>query len=132
MYPIEDHVADKICAMYSRYGEDECSTRFKDLVDLALIALKTTLPGAFTHSAVHDEVKRRKAAGGRVILPDSFDAPSPAWTLGYGNLARTVRSLPPEFHTLDGVHPLGDAFITPLLQPTPPQGQWNPSDRIWR
>lgn len=38
MWPLEDHVADKIAAMYEVHWEDRPSSRYRDLVDLIIIA----------------------------------------------------------------------------------------------
>lgn len=38
LYPLVDHLADKICALYERHGSQRIpSTRYRDLVDLILI-----------------------------------------------------------------------------------------------
>jgi hypothetical protein len=133
VFPIEDHVAEKICALYERYRTDgNPSTRYKDLVDLALFALKASLPGA-VHRILKDEVERREKRGMVLELPDSFQVSDPrSWTSGYRKIAQGVRVLPKELRTLDGVHALADAFITPLLQSEPPAGQWRSDERTWR
>jgi predicted nucleotidyltransferase component of viral defense system len=42
MFPIEDHVAEKTCAMYEKHrAAGNTSTRYKDLADLAIIALNS-------------------------------------------------------------------------------------------
>lgn len=84
MWPLEDHVADKIAAMYERHREQLVpSTRFKDLVDLVLIACNSTLDGVTTHQALHAEVRRRTAAGTHLELPAEFVVPDTSWTSGY-------------------------------------------------
>ena len=136
MYPIEDHVADKICAMYERYRADgNPSTRYKDLVDLAVMALKTTTPlvGSQMHRILHEEVALRRARGMVLQLPDTFTVPAvQSWTPGYRKAATGVRELPQQMWTLDGVLPLASAFITPLLQPEAPAGRWYPDKQEWR
>jgi hypothetical protein len=134
VFPIEDHVAEKICAMYERYkAGGNPSTRYKDLVDLALFALKAPLPGNETHQILRDEVDRRAKRGMILRLPDTFQVPDPrSWTSGYHNVAKGVRELPEELRTLNGVNALADAFITPLLHPEPPAGHWRPDERTWR
>jgi hypothetical protein len=109
------------------------STRYKDLVDLALFALKASLPGAEMHRILRDEVERRENRGMVLELPDAFRVPDPhSWTNGYRKVAQGVRELPEELPTLDGAHALADAFITPLLQSEPPAGQWRPDERTRR
>ena len=73
MWPLEDHVADKIAAMYERHGAGlRASTRFKDLVDLVLIALHSPVHGPVAHAALVAEVARRRAAGTHLDLPERF------------------------------------------------------------
>ncbi|MEU8271181.1 nucleotidyl transferase AbiEii/AbiGii toxin family protein [Sphaerisporangium sp. NPDC049002] len=45
LYPLADHVADKICAMYERH-RGTASSRFRDLADLLLISQRERLNGA--------------------------------------------------------------------------------------
>jgi predicted nucleotidyltransferase component of viral defense system len=133
MFPLEDHVAEKICAMYEKHriaGND--STRYKDLADLAIIALNSPFDGAMLHATLHDEVQRRRDRGLVLDLPATFDVPNSAWRSGYGVIAKTVRELPAELHTFAGVQPLMDAFLTPLLQSTSPTGTWTPQARQWQ
>ncbi|WP_228688253.1 nucleotidyl transferase AbiEii/AbiGii toxin family protein [Amycolatopsis keratiniphila] len=134
MFPIEDHVAEKICAMYERHQVGgHPSTRYKDLVDLALFALNSPMPGKETHEILHDEIARRRGRGMVVVPPTRFEAPDPrSWKGGYRKAAQGVRALPAEFRTLEGVRDLADAFITPLLRTTPPPGWWAPGGRAWR
>lgn len=132
MWPLEDHVADKIAAMYERHRERLLpSTRFKDLVDLVLIACNSTLDGATTHRALHAEVRRRTSAGTHLLLPAEFAVPDASWTAGYRAAAGKTTELSAEHRTLDGVLPLADAFITPLLQERPPSGVWKVDRLRW-
>lgn len=125
IWPLEDHVADKVAAMYERHGERLLpSTRFKDLVDLVLIANKSSLNGATTHAALHAEVCRREAAGTHLILPEIFVVPSPAWPAGYRAEAAKAHELPVHYRTLDGATTLANAFISPLLRQDSPPGRW--------
>ncbi|MFD9964885.1 nucleotidyl transferase AbiEii/AbiGii toxin family protein [Amycolatopsis sp. NPDC058986] len=134
VFPVEDHVAEKICAMYELYRADaRPSTRYKDLVDLALFACNTRLDGAEMHRILRDEVDRRRKRGMVLELPEAFRAPDPhSWAAGYRKAASDVRELADELRTLEGVTPLADAFITPLLRAEPPLGHWNPAEQRWR
>jgi predicted nucleotidyltransferase component of viral defense system len=132
MWPLEDHAADKIAAMYERHREQLVpSTRFKDLVDLVLIACNSALDGAITHQALHAEVRRRTAAGTHLVLPAAFTVPDSSWTAGYRAEAAKTTELSAEHRTLAGVTSLADAFITPLLQEQPPDGTWRPDRLRW-
>jgi predicted nucleotidyltransferase component of viral defense system len=132
MWPLEDHVADKIAAMYERHGAGlRASTRFKDLVDLALIALNSPVRGPVAHAALRGEVTRRQASGTQLVLPQTFTVPGPAWTSGYRAEAAKARDLPADCRTLAGVTPLADAFVSPLLRTDCPTGSWHPGERTW-
>ncbi|MFC0108967.1 nucleotidyl transferase AbiEii/AbiGii toxin family protein [Kibdelosporangium aridum] len=133
MWPLEDHVADKIAAMFERHGDQQRpSSRFKDLVDLMVIAVKSPVDGSTTHAALHAEVDRRRAAGTHLVLPEKFVVPDPSWTAGYRAAAVRAYELPSEYRTLGGAMPLAEAFVTPLLQQQDPQGAWNPERLEWR
>lgn len=133
MWPLEDHVADKIAAMYERHrGQLLPSTRFKDLVDLVLIARNSTLGGEITHAALRAEVRRRQAAGTHLVLPAAFTVPGRSWKAGYRTEAAKAHELPIEYQTLDGATPLADAFITPLLQEQATSGAWRFDQLRWK
>jgi predicted nucleotidyltransferase component of viral defense system len=132
MWPLEDHVADKIAAMYERHGESlRPSTRFKDLVDLVLIALNSPVRGPAAHAALHAEVRRRTESGMHLVLPATFEVPDPSWTGGYRAEAAKARDLPADCHTLAGVTPLADGFVSPLLTEDGPDGTWDCDSRSW-
>jgi hypothetical protein len=132
MWPLEDHVADKIAAMYERHGAGlRASTRFKDLVDLVVIALNSPLRGSAAHAALHREVRRRRTAGTHLVLPEAFAVPDPAWTAGYRAAAADARELPDDCRTLADVTPLADAFVSPLLGDQAPGGWWDCQAQQW-
>ncbi|GAA3020893.1 Nucleotidyl transferase AbiEii toxin, Type IV TA system [Actinokineospora globicatena] len=133
LFPVEDHVADKICAMYELYqAKGNPSSRYKDLVDLALFAVNTSLSGIETHRILRDEAARRVRHGKNLTLPAAYRVPSRDWSIGYRKAAQGVGELPAHLRTLDGVHDLANAFITPLLRPEPPAGKWRPLEQAWR
>lgn len=107
------------------------STRFKDLVDLVPIACNSTVDGVVTHQALHAEVRRRRAAGTHLDLPEAFAVPDASWTAGYRAEAAKTKELSAEHLTLEGATPLADAFITPLLREQPPSGRWRPARLRW-
>jgi predicted nucleotidyltransferase component of viral defense system len=133
VFPVEDHVAEKICAMYELHQVHRTpSTRAKDLVDLVLIALKTDIEGTRLHRILADEVERRRARQMVVDLPGTFRVPNPAWAGLYREAAQKALDLPDELRALDGVEAFADTFLTPLMRLTPPPGSWRPDERIWR
>ena len=131
LYPIVDHLADKICAIIERHGKDNLpSARYRDLVDLVLIIQTESIDGHDLHDVLRTEIRRRQARGTVITLPDRFDVPNAYdWESGYRKQAKNVTNLD-EFRTLDQAVLFGAAFVDPLLGPNPP-GTWNPEDRRW-
>lgn len=130
MWPLEDHVADKIAAMYEQHAGGP-SSRVKDLVDLIYIASHAPIDGHTAHPALRREVDRRTAAGVDLVLPTAFNIPDRhSWETGYRREAKRVRQLEPQYQTLAGAHELAERFVTPLLADHPP-GRWEPTAACW-
>ncbi|WP_436493680.1 nucleotidyl transferase AbiEii/AbiGii toxin family protein [Actinokineospora sp. HUAS TT18] len=131
LYPIVDHIADKICAMYERHGADAIpSSRYHDLVDLLLIVLSETIDGATMHIALHAEAARRVQRGNDLVLPSEFRVPNVGtWRAGYARDAKDVVGLEHQ-RTLDEAAGLAASFVTPLLAAIPP-GRWTPDHLRW-
>jgi hypothetical protein len=124
-YPLVDHVADKIVATFALYGEKRRpSTRYKDLVDLVVIARGARLDAARQMVALSSEADRRG-----VSLPGRFDVPDQSlWSRGYAaEAARSQADLP---RTLDEALEEISAFVDPLLQGDA-SGHWTPELRRW-
>lgn len=132
LYPIVDHVADKICAMIERHGsQGHGSTRFRDLVDLILIILREQIDGAQLHAALRAEIDRRRRKGTDIELPEHFAIPdTQSWTIGYAKQAAGVDNLG-EFTTLESAEKLAVAFIDPLLADHV-SGNWSPTTLAWQ
>lgn len=132
LYPIEDHVADKICAMLERHGEKNTpSGRYRDLVDLVLIILREEIDGEQLRAVLHGEVARRQGLGIVIELPTAFSVPDPTtWEPGYAKQARLAAGLSDEFHTLGPAEALAAVFIEPLLERRS-SGTWDPTRRSW-
>jgi hypothetical protein len=96
VYPLVDHVADKVCAIFERHGvTDEPSTRYKDLVDLVAIVLARSVEALPQMAALRSEADRRG-----LRLPERLEVPDRArWEPGYAAEAR--RSLLRSARTLD-------------------------------
>ncbi|MFG3047459.1 nucleotidyl transferase AbiEii/AbiGii toxin family protein [Streptomyces sp. NPDC048241] len=130
LYPVIDHIADKICAMYERHGQkgEFGSNRYRDLADVLLISQQEAVPARVTQ-ALHREAERRRMNGTQVIFPAVFEAPGPDWHGGYPKQAALVVGL-------QGCRTYGEAakaaalFIDPLLDQTA-QGTWNPLSATW-
>lgn len=124
-YPLVDHVADKIAAMFELHGEASVpSTRYKDLVDIVAIVISASVDAAPQLTALRSEADRRG-----ITLPVRFSVPDRAlWERGYA--AEAGRSLLPVAHTLDDALATVTPFLDPLLDGSA-AGRWDPEHRRW-
>ncbi len=121
-YPLSDHIADKVCALHELHQRGEApdvpSTRYRDLVDLVLIARTLSVDAPSLIIAVRSEAARRGLA-----LPATLAEPSGyGWESGYQKLARSL----PGFVDLDiqsAVATVG-ALVNPVLSGTA-TGAWD-------
>jgi Nucleotidyl transferase AbiEii toxin, Type IV TA system len=118
-YPLVDHIADKVCAMFERHGATEApSTRYKDLVDLVAITLAASVDAKPQMAALRSEAERRG-----LRLPARFTVPDRAmWERGYA--AEAERSLLSTARTLDEALAVVAPFLDPLLDGSA-QGAWS-------
>jgi hypothetical protein len=124
-YPLVDHIADKIAAIYQRHGElRRPSTRYRDLVDLVAIVTSANIPAEPQLAALTAEAAQRG-----ITLPARFGVPDRSlWVPGYaasaaGSLLRHGRGLR---DALSIVRPFAD----PLLAGTA-AGCWDRRLRKW-
>lgn len=125
VYPLVDHIADKMAATFQRYGQGNLpSTRFKDLVDLVAIVSTASVEAAPQLAALRSEADRRA-----ITLPTLFDVPDrELWARGYA--AEAGRSLLPTAHTLDEALAVVRPFADPLLDGSA-LGRWDASTGSW-
>jgi hypothetical protein len=126
LYPLPDQVADKVCAMFQRYGTVQAaSSRYRDLVDLVLITNSFELDAALTATALNNE------AGRRVMdLPTRLHAPGQSWADGYRKLTRDT-VLAPVLHDLDAALAAAGECLDPILSGSVCEGTWDPHERRW-
>ncbi len=127
-YPIADHVADKLCALLEMHkrasGLSESSTRFRDLVDLAIFARTVAVDAAEVAVALSSEAERRG-----LVLPDRLTAPTGRdWPSGYARVARDAPRL--RERDLQSALATVGLFINPLLAGTA-RGRWDPQTLRW-
>ncbi len=124
VYPLVDHVADKHAAMIDIYPGGAVSTRYRDLVDLALIATTYPLVAADLRAALHSEYAHRG-----LDIPATVDLPDSSWEAGYAKVAASVPHLAPPGATeaLEIVR----ALLEPLLGNERNSGHWDPHRRCW-
>lgn len=121
-HPIPDQIADKHAAMIGTYA-GRPSTRYRDLVDLVLIATTQAVSASALHTALVSEHRRRNMPP---LLP--FSLPSDEWQQGYRKIAATV----PGFTVLDAAE--AAEIVSHLIDPVIAgltSGTWNPDGLEW-
>jgi hypothetical protein len=132
LYPIVNHLADKICAMYEQHRGSP-SSRYRDLADILLISQHEAIDGRYAQLALRTEARRRRlngAAGVELVLPETFQPPGPAWPDRYPAAARQVPGLKGCI-TWREAAVAADAFLSPLLAAGPP-GTWSTVEATWQ
>jgi hypothetical protein len=129
IYPIADHIADKVCAMLEVHprgtASADPSTRYRDLVDLAVFAHTASVAARELGAAVRSEAARRN-----LVLPERMAIPvGPGWPAGYSRLARSVPGLG-ERDIAAALATVG-LFVDPILGGTA-KGRWDADRLRWR
>lgn len=122
-HPIPDQIADKHAAMIDTYA-GRPSTRYRDLVDLVLIATNLTVEAGSLHAALASEHRRRGTSP-----TAELSLPSEDWHEGYRKIAVGV----PGF----GYHDAAEAveMVRRLVEPVLgglTTGVWDPVSLEWR
>ncbi|MCX4799939.1 nucleotidyl transferase AbiEii/AbiGii toxin family protein [Streptomyces sp. NBC_01242] len=130
LYPVVDHLADKVCAMYE-WRSSNPSSRFRDLADILLISQNETIEAGEAHHALHAEaaVRRARDNGVELRLPAGFEMPHASWRAGYAKAAKDVAGLS-GCGDWEAAHEAADRFVTPLLGPAF-IGTWDPASPGW-
>lgn len=131
LYPLVNHLADKICAMYERH-KGSPSSRYRDLADILLISQRENVDGRYAQLALRTEARRRRLTGTpgvELVLPSAFQPPGIAWPDRYPAAARQVPGLQ-GCRTWTEAATAAEAFLTPLLAPGTP-GDWNAAAAAW-
>lgn len=127
LYPVVDHIADKLCATQARYGVngERPSSRVRDLVDLVVFARSQDVDGTALTAAVLGEWMHRGLPGAPIF------APPPEWNRLYTPSARRVPAVA-------GVTSFGDAvslvggFLAPVLGGQATGKRWVARELAWR
>ncbi|HET8662318.1 MAG TPA: nucleotidyl transferase AbiEii/AbiGii toxin family protein [Micromonosporaceae bacterium] len=127
-YPLVDHIADKVAACLETHvrvgGAVTISTRYKDLVDLVLIACTQRPVAAELRRALLSEIGRRG-----VGLPTEFVVPGPLWPAGYEAKAAEVPQLG-ELGRFPAALVLVKSMLDPVLAGTA-AARWDPVGAAW-
>lgn len=129
IYPVADHIADKVCAMYEVHAREAggtvASTRFRDLADLWLIARGSTVDAGKLVVAIQSETRRRgMQLPGEVAIPHS-----PVWKAGYAALVRITSEL--RGTDIDQAVMVVGEMLNPILSGQLTSGSWNPTRLEW-
>ena len=126
--PIENHVADKVCAMYETHQEDGPSTRYRDLADLVRIVRDLEIDARrLSEMLAHEQHRRRMEP-----LPGVLTSPHPIWDTAYPQAARNFAEFPPELYGLDAsLHAAGNC-LNEVLAGQRAGGTWDPLAQVWR
>jgi hypothetical protein len=127
-YPLVDHIADKVAACLETHarngGASAASSRYKDLVDLVLIARSQRPVAADLRRALLSETMRRG-----ISLPADFVAPGPLWPAGYEAKAAEVPQLG-ELRRFPAALARVKLMLDPVLAGTA-VGRWDPARAAW-
>ena len=127
LYPVVDHVADKLCAIQALYGtnNDEPSSRYRDLVDLVVFALTQDLDGDDLATAISGEWMHRKMVG-----EPRFEPPT-EFARAYPPLARKVPRCAGYTVYTDAVA-LVSTMLAPALDGTAAGRRWVAARTTWQ
>lgn len=126
LYPVADHVADKLCATQATYGaeRDKPSSRVRDLVDLVVFARTLSVDGGELAAAILGEWIHRDLPG------NAHFAPPREWEGQYPALARKTPACASYTRFADAVE-LVATFLAPALDHTAEGFRWNPGELRW-
>ncbi len=124
LYPIADHIADKVCATFEAHPGGRPSSRVRDLVDLVIIARTQVIEASALRIAIEAERSNRN-------LPHITGYATPAgWRTTYRRLASTVTECS-GYQTYEQAVALVRTFLDPVLGDTVRTGRWEPRSGAW-
>lgn len=123
LYPVVDHIADKVCATMTEYNQ-RASSREKDLVDLVVFATTQDIDGSALRIAIVTEARRRQ------MEPfDHFTVPS-TWGAGYAKLAKPIPHCA-DYRTVDLARSLVTRMIDTSLSGDADGKTWAHGTQAW-
>jgi len=121
--PLERHIAEKLHAYTRRYGDDQPSSRVKDLIDLVLMGELAS----FEYDRLRDAIVSTFRERDTHELPTSLPAASADWAQPYRVLAAEV-GLEPD---LSSGHRAAATFLDPVLADTTDLHWWDEQAMRW-
>ena len=127
--PIENHLADKVCALYERHGQDgdKASNRYRDLADIVRIVAEIPFDAARLTTVLQREAGRR-----RLTLPKKIQAPSEEWVLGFPRSAAGFAEYPREYWDLNAALTFCRTSLDEILTGERTSGTWHPHRYSWQ
>lgn len=123
--PLENHLADKVCALYEKHANGP-STRYRDLADIVRILEAGPIDAARLRLVLDREEQRRK-----MVLPVSMRAPSGAWTKEFPVQAKEFAEYPSALYSLVASLDATRPCLDPILAGTRNSGIWDPQLQEW-
>ncbi|WP_169979118.1 nucleotidyl transferase AbiEii/AbiGii toxin family protein [Microbispora sp. H10836] len=124
LYPLVDTVADKVMAMLE-VRDGRPSTRFRDLVDLVLIARSRSLQAEALRRAFTSEAHRRELLhGAELHAPDEA-----MWAVGYATVVADFPWIAER--SLGEALLVAKALVDPVLSRQVTSGAWDPLRLAW-
>lgn len=127
--PAENHMADKICALYEKHqGEKQRpSTRYRDLADLVRFVQDVPVDANRLVLVISHECHRRK-----ITPPQRLVSPDETWTQNYPRAARDFAQYPPHLLRLDKALEYVGTCLNEILDGTRTTGSWDPVLQQWQ
>lgn len=124
LYPVVDHVADKLCATEMRYGPDELpSSRARDLVDLMVLARSGDMDGdELTAAITAERAHRRLPARSTLEIPAGWARKYPTESAGVEACAGI---------DFAGAVAFVEGFLGPVLAGRVSGRRWSAADGTW-
>lgn len=126
LYPVVDHIADKLCATQSTYGPlgDQPSSRVRDLVDLVVFARTQEISADDLLTAISAEWRYRELPG------NPFFNPPQNWGQRYHFEAERVPACG-DVTTFDSAVALVNNMLVPVLNKEVTGLTWDPEESCW-
>jgi hypothetical protein len=122
--PLEQHIAEKVHAYTRNYGEENQSSRVKDLIDLVMIS---SLFG-FKSGRLRQAIRITFNARATHELPVALPAPPALWDIPYRKMADEVGL----DQQIDEGYKQASAFLDPVLSGTVTEDViWDPTLHTW-
>jgi predicted nucleotidyltransferase component of viral defense system len=123
--PVENHLADKLCALYEIHNNGP-SNRYRDLADVVRIIQHLKFEAQRLATVLAHETQRRK-----MRTPSKIDAPSDLWVSQYPEAAADFAEFPRELWPLKSSLEVAAHCLDAVLSGEITSGQWDPKQQKW-